>query len=338
MKVALNCYGSIPTGLGSEARWLWRMLPFDYWLKAQHPLLGLGSAYVERERENGRIVEGGGWQVTLRNGEIDAVVCVERPLPPELLSVAHDLGIRTVVLANPEWIRVGTPWLGFADKVIARTWACRQHLLTLGINAPIYNIPIDLSEFPFRERDSIQVVRFSNGWGGVRMRKGWPEVEQLLIKNPRALQVYSQRRLDGGFASVAHGPTQEPADLYAGADLMFVPSRYEGIGLTILEAMASGCLVAATDAEPMSAFIRAAYGLQHAHRFLLPVAKVEHMDVGGQPWPLHKVDPEQALRVLDDLRTMSSDEVRYFSQAGRLYVAMEHGVEAAEHLWEAITE
>lgn len=325
MKVALNSYGNIPTGIGSESRWLWNLLPFDMWIQGPHPKLGWGDdvhADSPLRRDSDKAIF-----------EVDTVVCVERPNPKGLAQVAHDAGVKVIVLANPEWTSPTSDWLPFADLVIARTELCKRHLHGLGLtNVPLLQIPVDLSEFPYRLRKCVADVIFTNGWGGVHERKGWPEVKEMLRIKPGSIEVISQRPIPG---VVHRGPCTSPPDLYLGSDLVVVPSRFEGVGLTILEGMASGCLVAATDAEPMSSFIRAAYG-PAAHRFLLPVASTEEVSVAGQAWLSHHVDPARSVEVIHGIRMMSSSDVQYFSMAGRAYMQEVHGDHAASYLWDRI--
>jgi glycosyltransferase involved in cell wall biosynthesis len=47
-------------------------------------------------------------------------------------------------------------------------------------------------------------------------------------------------------------PEEELIKLYQGCSLFVFPSREEGFGLTVLEAMACGCAVLANDVEPVS--------------------------------------------------------------------------------------
>lgn len=330
MRMVLASYGNIPTGIGTEARWLWKTLPFTTWIQGKHKKFEKSCGWgdpVPEDGTRGRRIVRYDWHATAKRA--DVIVCIERPLPEgvELLVARH--GIPLVVLANPEWTRKRSTWLKLAKLVVARTDLCTRHLESLGIeNVVQRQIPMDLSELPFRQRTCAESVRFSNGWGGVYDRKGWPEVERMLAIEPGSVEVYSQKDLGTGIGAVA-----EPLSLYNGADVMLVPSRFEGVGLAVLEAMASGCIVMATDAEPMSQFIRAAYG-ELAPLCLLPVERIETALVGGQDWPAHIIDPLAALNMIDRLRrSMKAAEL---SAAGRAYIEENHGQSAAVKLLETI--
>lgn len=332
MHVALNSYGDIATGLGSEARWLWNLLPFGSWIQGEHVQLGWGRMVLDHGRPIFR-------SRPKRFPEV--VVCIERPVPfsrqignygGEVAAEVKAAGARLVVLANPEWTPPGVDWLPFADTVVARTDQCWRHLRGLGIETvPRAHVPLDITEFPFTQRSHVRTVRFTNGWGGIHRRKGWPEVQGMMRRGLR-VQLLSQRPIGGRPAC----PVFEGSRLYAGADLMLAPSRFEGVGLTILEAMASGCLIAATDAEPMSEFVRAAYGAD-AWRFLLPVARTEQVRIGHQLWPAHFVDPVRAVKAVREIQALPEEEVRRTSRAGRDYIESCHGVAAARELWGIIT-
>ena len=54
--------------------------------------------------------------------------------------------------------------------------------------------------------------------------------------------------LNGRVEFVGHVPKTELAELYRGARCLVLPSRHEGFGLPVLEAMASGTPVVATSA------------------------------------------------------------------------------------------
>lgn len=332
MNAVLAGYGNIPTGLGSELRWLWKLLPFTTWIQAKHKKFEKSCGWGEPVPEEGlhvrRIVRYD-WESVAKRA--DVIVCVERPLPEGMELLVRRYGKKLVILANPEWTSLTSTWLDAAHLIVARTELCERWLEKLGIeNTLTLQVPMDLSEFPFRLRTSAQRVRFSNGWGGVYDRKGWPEVQRMLAIEPGSVEVFSQKDVGHGL----HISFPESSDLYNGADVMLVPSRFEGVGLAVLEAMASGCIVMATDAEPMSQFVRAAYGM-YADLCLLPVAHVEMASVGGQPWPANIIDPQVALHKIDQLRR--SMDAPLLSAAGRKYVEDEHGTGAQKKLWEAIT-
>jgi glycosyltransferase involved in cell wall biosynthesis len=74
------------------------------------------------------------------------------------------------------------------------------------------------------------------------VRRERPELELVLTGGG-----HNAIRLPGGVRSLGLVPRQELAALYRRASVLVFPSRYEGFGLPVLEAMASGLRVAAAD-------------------------------------------------------------------------------------------
>lgn len=327
MRVALNAYGNIATGIGSEARWLWNLLPFDVWIQAEHNTLGYGKDVPD----DGRLIaRGADWKKALEG--VDVVVCIERCFPSQLCEYARSQGIRTVLLCNPEWSPPDAWWLPHTDLCVARTDTAHEHLCNIGFgNVERLQVPIDLREFPYSAPKEVSRVGFVNGWGGVAGRKGLQEVAKMNGLGA-GIVVHSQRKI-GGFY---YEETAQASSIYQANDLMVCPSRFEGVGLTLLEAMASGCLVAATDAEPMSEFVHAAYGYD-AVTFLLPVKETRMVRVWSHDWPAHIVDPEAAVSKIEHLRRFGAGGVQKFSAMGRAYIEREHGQAAATNLWETVT-
>jgi hypothetical protein len=331
MNVALNCWGNVATGLGSEARWLWKLLPFGRWLYGRHPLLGDGDlAAVDDGRPLVRADDPRGSDVL---DGVDVLVCIERGVPRDLPERAKARGIRVVVLANPEWSSPAVEWWGHADLIVARTDSAAALFSSFGVDAPRVNVPIALDEFPFKERSRATRARFTNGWGGIGDRKGWPEVRRM-IELGADIEVYSQREIGVGTGAVATS-----ADVYAGADVMVMPSRFEGIGLTALEAMASGALVMATDAPPMSEWLRAAYPELMAGAMLLPVRETTTVRTSAHAsYPSHRIHEAEAVRRLVVLQYREAERVAYLSALGRRYIETHHGAAAADLLWAHVVD
>jgi glycosyltransferase involved in cell wall biosynthesis len=75
------------------------------------------------------------------------------------------------------------------------------------------------------------------------VRRERPDLELVLTGGG-----HDGRALPTGVRSVGHVPETELARLYRTAELMVFPSLYEGFGAPLVEAMASGCAVAASNA------------------------------------------------------------------------------------------
>jgi glycosyltransferase involved in cell wall biosynthesis len=74
-----------------------------------------------------------------------------------------------------------------------------------------------------------------------RVRRDYPSLELLLTGAAAA------GSLPDGVRALGHVPVSELAELYRRATALVFPSLYEGFGVPVLEAMASGCPVAASE-------------------------------------------------------------------------------------------
>jgi 1,2-diacylglycerol 3-alpha-glucosyltransferase len=107
----------------------------------------------------------------------------------------------------------------------------------------------------------------SAGMGGIGLRKGTDILIKAFqkVKGPAELIIHSQAGIDryGSVASLIendkrvtfiHSTVGAPG-LYHLGDVYVYPTKLEGIGLTILEAMSSGLPVITTDDAPMNEFV-----------------------------------------------------------------------------------
>lgn len=328
-----------PTGLGYENRRMWSALPFDRWLVWSHGKLGTRG--IGSYRKDPRVTKWDGTEAAFRfwlRG-LDVLVCAERPGADGDFELARDAGVRTVLLVNAEWTRARLRYVQAADVLIARTEHAVEHLRSLRPPPPgrvvLARCPLILRELPFRRRRRAERFVYTDGWGGVAERKGWPVVRDAWARLPRNLQfqVYSQRRnrLPGRDPRrQIDGPVATPSALYAGADVAVQPSRFEGIGLSILEAMACGLPVMTTDAGPMREPVRAALG-RGADRWLLPATPTP-VNIWG-PWTAHDVDARVLARRMVDI---NGADIAGDSAACRAFIEDVHGASAWRRLWSII--
>jgi glycosyltransferase involved in cell wall biosynthesis len=104
-------------------------------------------------------------------------------------------------------------------------------------------------------------------------RRQWPSTWRLAVEaDPRI--------------EVVEGP-MDPVCLYQRGDLYLYPSRLEGIGLTLPEALACGLAAITTDAPPMSEFVQ-----EGRTGSLVPVQDFRGRS-DGYYWPESWVDPAQ---------------------------------------------
>ncbi len=129
---------------------------------------------------------------------------------------------------------------------------------------------IDLNEFPHpddrRSEKSNKFVFFHpGGWGGVHNRKNTDAVIKafkLLDRKDTKLVITSQKPLnkqnlpDNIEIIDKNLDRRDLISLYYEADATVLPSKWETIGIPILESMAAGTPVITSDVPPMNEFIR----------------------------------------------------------------------------------
>ena len=187
----------------------------------------------------------------------------------EILVDCAKLNIITIAYID-YYTRETIPFFDLYDAVICHT---KRHYSVFKNHFQAYYIPwgTDINLFKPTKNDKVRksdVVFFhSAGMGGINFRKGTDIVVKAFSKFESGVKliIHSQVPVDkfGNIGEIIeknpriefiHRTVTAPG-LYHLGDVYVYPSRLEGLGLTIMEALACGLPVITTDAPPMNEFI-----------------------------------------------------------------------------------
>ena len=196
------------------------------------------------------------------------VLCFELPYYPNVAELGKRLNVKTVCVMMHECAPAGCKgWPQQFDLLIHPNETCRT-ILSPALprhNHRMLRWPIDTDEIPFRQRDRADLFFFGQGTGGGADRKGGFIVLQAAQATPNVPWLVRSQIVDRRmriFEVEYHyppnvrveGQVDDPADLYVEGDVAVQVSRYEGMGLQLLEAKASGMPLITTDAGPMNEY------------------------------------------------------------------------------------
>ena len=205
---------------------------------------------------------------------LDWVLLPELPYFGDLPWLAHQVGTRVALIPMWEMTTPNAEWLRCVDLLICPTrhsfdmfsdWKTR-----FGFKWEVHYVPwpVAIDRFQFRLRAKCERFLFINGTGGTRAnwldgtraavrRKGLDLIVEAAALTPEIPWiVYSQKdRFPAHPKNVqVKPPPTDNAELYADGDVCVQPSRWEGLGLQLLECQAAGLPLVTTDAPPMNEY------------------------------------------------------------------------------------
>ena len=317
-----------PSGLGSLNRELARNLPIDRWLIPAHSFLrelpDTPGCRIERAIDPECVRE------FLRG--LDWLLFCEHPYLEPIVGLAHEMGIRVACVPMWEHLDELSPWIRLVDLMICPTRFCHARLVRCRERLPVdwelalIPWPIDVDRFPFRPRTICRSFLFIHGFGGMRSldqqspgwdgRKGlWIIAEAARLAPTVPIVVRSQTAnlppLPANVEVRCSDP-DDPAELFNDGDICVQPSRWEGLGLPLLECQASGLPLITTDAPPMN---------EHHPFRVVPAAASRARLNGRRAITSHEVDPAALAAILNELH---GAEISAASASARRYVESEH--------------
>jgi glycosyltransferase involved in cell wall biosynthesis len=190
----------------------------------------------------------------------DTVLTWEAPGSWAFPEIWNARGIRWIHVVHSDWFAPQYVHLWRHAVLVAPNRACQDELMIMGLTSVLLPVPVDTERLVFRQRTKCSLFLSVYGYGGMEDRRSLPEIfaAWAAMEDPPPLVIQAQRRppelnhmrLPHGI-EIKVGNVPEPADLWTTGDVAVQPSRYEGVGISLLEAQACGAPVITTDAGPM---------------------------------------------------------------------------------------
>jgi glycosyltransferase involved in cell wall biosynthesis len=220
-----------------------------------------------------------------------------------------------------KWVHmVHWDWFSTADehlpvwksaRLLAPNAMCQRELkAACELDAELLPVPVDTKRLVFRERKKADLFISVYGYGGPKDRRSIPEIVETwkrLGPTPPRLVIRAQKPVEElkgvpppNGISVELGNAPEPADLYKVGDVALQPSRYEGVGVSLVEAQACGMPVIAIDAEPMKDIVCGP---------LISVEKTTRIPIMSKPLFSHIPSVKSMVSILTSLKGKDVSEL-----------------------------
>lgn len=190
--------------------------------------------------------------------KIKKLLIIETPFNWNLFDIAKEFGIDVYALIHWECFQPDKRWLK-VKRLFSNTKYGVEYIKKLGFeNIEYIPYPVDIDYLEYRQRAKVEKFLYIYGYGGVWDRKNIKVVldVQQRLKFPLLIRTQVPLNITGENIEVRQGDIENYKDLYVEGDVLFYPTKFEGLGLEILEAMACGIPVITTDAPPMNEYIR----------------------------------------------------------------------------------
>lgn len=187
----------------------------------------------------------------------DVILTWEAPGRWDFPEIWKARGIRWVNVVHWDWFPAKEVAQLRSADLIAPNVVCQEGLTKRSLRSTLLSVPLDISKFEYKERTKATRFGMAYGAGGPFDRRSVTEVLAALEKmvEPPPFTVKAQKKcpefkpVKGAKLLIEN--SWEPSKIYEDFDVAVQPSKFEGVGLSILEAQACGVPVITIDAEPM---------------------------------------------------------------------------------------
>lgn len=261
----------------------------------------------------------------------DTILTWEVPGTWEFPDLWRKRGVRWVHVVHWDWFApaYSHAWRQ-AAVLVAPNRMCQEELRKCGLASILLPVPVDTSRLQFLRRDKAEKFLSVYAYGGANERRSLREIFAAWegMADPPPLRILAQkepsemqglRRLPS--IEVLLGNAPEPGDLYEEGDVAVQPSRYEGVGVSMIEAQARGIPVIAVDAPPMN---------EIAPDLLVPVERREKIEIMGKPVISCVPSVEGLRRRVESIRNA---DIRSLSDRARARAEKEYSWEALHERW-----
>jgi glycosyltransferase involved in cell wall biosynthesis len=218
-------------------------------------------------------------------------------------------GIKWIHMVHWDWFAPQYMDLWRSAQLLSPNKMCQNELLALELPSTYLPVPVDTKRLKFKLRKKADTFISVYGFGGQDNRRSLHEVFAAwrMLKSETPLLIFAQKdppELEGlepvPGAQISVGNVPEPADLYTIGDIAVQPSRYEGVGVSMVEAQATGIPVIAINAPPMNEIVR---------DLLVPVDRVIDIQIMGKSLPSFVPSPGGLAALVGSIRGTDISEL-----------------------------
>lgn len=260
MKLGLVGWAS-DTGVGMELRDAFRYLPVTGVFYLEHPGKPQSADFIGKTAGTGDL--NAKMIAFLDEYQIDTILSWETPGSWEFPAIWQARGIRWFCVAHYDWFAPKQMVAWKTAKIIVPFDLAGIGLrMMYGLESTTLPVPVDLERLPFQERQKAERFVTVYGHGGPGDRRAVVQILEawrLMGSDAPPLTIRAQKaikELDGPLppsVTFHFENLVRSSDLYADSDVAVLPSKYEGVGLSLIEAQAVGLPVITTEMEPMRA-------------------------------------------------------------------------------------